>query len=456
VVKVIRAASPAGRPRRLLMVAYFFPPQPKSGAHRLGHIADHLVEFGWEVTVITPAQYPTNAKRLDRGDDSAARQLGNFAQATRLARSWIKRVPALKRAALACLSLLQLPHTLRNFPDSTTWWIQPAVRQIEALLRQRPYDAILTTHSPCSGHLIGATIARRHGIPWLADYQDLWTGNGSSLKSPVRRSIELRIERAALRGATAVSCCKESFVERLVSVIAQPRRARTITVIPFAVDSGIWEDIPDTPPDEFRVTFVGNMYAQHITPDLLLRALAGLQREGSAAGLAVRFHYYGINGAVVREAAAVCGSRNVTDHGLVPRRAALQAERSSALLVSIVNPDSKAPNIRQWFPSKLFEYAGSKRRILAIAPAGSIIQRFIEESGLGYFATDEASCAAALRSAYAEFLAGTASVVARPTWQFCTPRDVAERFAAVLNSIVPSPGPQTPQSSSARAQVRAN
>lgn len=458
-VKVILKPGSGAGARRLLLVAYFFPPQPKGGAHRLGHVADHLAESGWEVTVVTPAQYPAPKPRPRAAADAHAARPRAFARLAGQARALAKQVPLLKRAALAGLDLLQLPRTLRNFPDATSWWIKPATRHIDALLRQSRYDAIVTTHSPCSGHLIGAAIARRHAIPWLADYQDLWTGNGSSTKSPTRKYLEKRLERSALRSAAAITCCKASFIERLTDVVESATPASQITVIPFAVDMEAWEGIPDTPPHEFRIAFVGNLYPKHITPDLLLRALAALQRDGTPAGAAVHFHYYGSSGIVVREAAARYGVRNVTDHGLVPRRAALEAERAAALLVSIVNPDSDAPNPRQWFPSKLFEYAGSKRRILAIAPEGSIIRQFIDESGLGYVAHDETSCASAIRSAYEEFMAGRARVTPLPAWRYATPSEVAQRFAVVLNRIVAngaaatSPLAQTPLPESAKQSL---
>ena len=41
------------RMRRLLVVAYHFPPEPAAGALRPGYLASYLPDFGWEVTVLT-------------------------------------------------------------------------------------------------------------------------------------------------------------------------------------------------------------------------------------------------------------------------------------------------------------------------------------------------------------------------------------------------------------------
>jgi glycosyltransferase involved in cell wall biosynthesis len=415
--------------RRLLLVAYYFPPQPKGGAHRLGHIAKHLPEFGWDVTVVTPAP---DQKKASLKNDRARLSTSFYG----LMRELLRQTPPLKRAASYLVEFLKLSRTLRNFPDSTVWWVRPALAQIRTLLKHESFDAILTTHSPCSGHLIGAQVALRHGIPWLADYQDLWTYNGSSTKSPMRKSIEKRVERRALVHASAITCCKESFVGRLRE-LQLSRNRREPQLIPFAVDLDLWKTIPDVPPHNFCISFFGNMYPKHITPDLLFGALAKLLRAGNPAALAAQFHYYGHSGDIVRATASKYNIQQcVFVHGVVSRLSALEAQRASALLVSIVNPDSDAPNPRVWFPSKLFEYAGANRRILAIAPQGSIQQQFIQESGLGYFACDEEHCADAIIRAHTAYTAERSSITPNPTWQFSTPREIAQKFAAILNSIV--------------------
>src|SRR3954447_12979096 len=44
--------------RRLLIVAYYFPPIGGIGSIRLVRFAEHLPEFGWDVTVLAPKATP--------------------------------------------------------------------------------------------------------------------------------------------------------------------------------------------------------------------------------------------------------------------------------------------------------------------------------------------------------------------------------------------------------------
>ena len=434
-VQALVIARPETSFRRLLLVGYFFPPQPKGGAHRLGHIAKHLPEFGWDVTVVTPTHHLKKVGMTNRGSSA----LTHWHE---VGRQVLRHARLLRPIANALIRLYKFPHSLRNFPDSTVWWIKPALQEIDELFGRQPFDAVLTTHSPCSCHLIGAEVARRYRIPWVADYQDLWTYNGSSTKSSFRKLIEKQVEQQALKRASAITCCKESFVSRL-DELQQTKGRKKVRVIPFAVDLDEWNSVPDVPPDDFRISFVGNMYPKHITPDVLFAALAKLREAGDPAGLEAEFHYYGSSHEIVLAAARRHGiEASVFIHGVVSRRSALEAERASALLVSVVNPDSHAPNPHVWFPSKLFEYAGAQRPILAIAPLRSIQQEFIRESGLGYFAFNVEGCVDAISQAHAKYKAGKSAIAPRCAWKFSTPREVAHQFTSTLNSVVLGKSPE--------------
>jgi hypothetical protein len=63
---------------------------------------------------------------------------------------------------------------------------------------------------------------------------------------------------------------------------------------------------------------------------------------------------------------------------------------------------------------------------------------------LGYFACDEKSCADAIIRAHEAYTAGRTSITPSPTWQFLTPRGVAQQFAFALNSMFTGEPAQLP------------
>src|SRR5258708_28061301 len=58
--------------KRLLLIAYAYPPCPEIGAVRPAGLAKYLPRFGWEPTVLTvklPGKRPTFAPVVETGDE---------------------------------------------------------------------------------------------------------------------------------------------------------------------------------------------------------------------------------------------------------------------------------------------------------------------------------------------------------------------------------------------------
>lgn len=415
--------------KRLLLVAYYFPPQPEAAAWRMGQIAEHLPQFGWEVTVITrafPGEFAAPCEVVTtRPFDSP--HPASSAPAHRPRRRW----PAAFRYAT------QAAWSAVNFPDQTIWWLPTALTTTLRTNRTKHFDAIMTSHSPCAGHLLGALVSRLCGLPWVADYQDLWTGNPRAGKSTWRQRVEAQIERVAVRRAAAITSCEVSFGEALGRIHTdRAGNRRSVTVIPHAADPAIWATVPDAPPTEFRLCYAGRLYPAHATTDLLFSVLAKLRRKGSEAGRAARFDYYGFNNDMVLESAARHGIGDaVVAHGLADRARVLRAQRESAVLLSLLATNGD-PRLGDFHPSKLFEYVGARRLVLAIGPPNGVVEKFLATSDLGLYASDESSCAQALEECYRRFCDGRYAPALRQGWKPFGPAESAAQFAKVLDDLV--------------------
>jgi hypothetical protein len=85
--------------------------------------------------------------------------------------------------------------------------------------------------------------------------------------------------------------------------------------------------------------------------------------------------------------------------------------------------------------SKILEYVGARRPILALGSPENAVAPLMDRDGLGIYASSEEECTRALRTLYENFQAGKFESTLRPDWRPFTPRDLAERFAAVLDRI---------------------
>ena len=96
------------------------------------------------------------------------------------------------------------------------------VRAGTRVVREREIDVVLSTSPPNSVHVIGAAIARRTGVPFVADFRDSWLANPhrryDRRSVRAKRAVEERIARAALRRVAAVSAVTPSIAEEAAAL----------------------------------------------------------------------------------------------------------------------------------------------------------------------------------------------------------------------------------------------
>jgi hypothetical protein len=92
------------------------------------------------------------------------------------------------------------------FPNAEIGWVPQATSRVLDLIEENGYDAIYSTSTPISSHLIGLWAKRRTGIPWVADYRDEW-----SLREIMRWPTDLH-RRAAVRIDRAITGAADHLV----------------------------------------------------------------------------------------------------------------------------------------------------------------------------------------------------------------------------------------------------
>lgn len=409
--------------KRVLLIAHVFPPEPSPGALRPGYLAHYLPQYGWEATVLTqsvgtppfPARVVTTGKVVSAFESRLRSSLA--------ARSTDPYSPLRRR--------LRAVKDMMLFPDATAPWIRVARGLGSNVLQREHFDAILSTALPSTVHVVAADLARRSGLPWIADYRDPWAGNAYVKRGPVRTFLEEHLERRLLRRAACITTISRPIAAQLETFHRRP----DVHVIPNAYDPAEWEPIADVAPPRFDLCYTGSMYDGKRTPDLLFAAIAQLRTARDAAATAARVHFYGPNSDNVAQSAVRFGvTLNVRQHGVVARPQAMRAQRASAALLIFLNMD---PATGTEMGSKFLEYLGARRPIIAFGPANSVMRDVIRRHRLGWFASDVEEAKAALRAAYSRFNAGTHELTV-DSRAFPTARELARRFAERLDAVTGS------------------
>ena len=167
-------STPSIAPRRVLVIAYYFPPMGLSGVQRTLKFVKYLSEFGWHPTVLTvdPRGYfakdDTLLAELEGRNVTVVRTPASGPAALTGKRDVVEIPAEWKRKLLSRLS------DTFFIPDNKIGWRRKAVSRAIALHRETPFDLIFATAPPFTAFLIGRrvkkAINRPHALPQASQH----------------------------------------------------------------------------------------------------------------------------------------------------------------------------------------------------------------------------------------------------------------------------------------------
>jgi len=364
---------------KVLLVTMYFPPAGGGGVQRPLKMATHLPGLGIETHVLAP----DDPKWLHRDDElrpptqafvHRARYLGPRA-----------RLPAEELHGLEgperVLAQAKLAYRRVLLPDASVTWLPTAVPAAVRLVKREGIDAVVTTSPPVSMNLIGASVKRLTGIPWVADLRDaiLWNADRRFDRAAVQakeKALE-RVVRLVARKADAVVAVSETIADEVRGF--EPEG--DVRVIPNGCDFDDFAGLDYRPGERFRITHAGSFFGKR-NPRPFLSALAAS----------------GLDDVVARFAGGMRAADEEWARGLglgdrlellpyVPHREALELERDSEANLLLL-PDAAGRGAV--VPSgKIFEYLAAERPILAAVPPDGAAAKLVRETGAGVVVAPE-------------------------------------------------------------------
>jgi len=251
-------------------------------------------------------------------------------------------------------------------PDTYVGWRPFAERAARAVLLRDPAEAIVTSGPPETNHLVGLTLQRETGLPWLADFRDPWFQlHLHPAPTSWHRARHARLESAVLAHADAVTATT-SWLEELLRARA-PRPLERLQVIRNGFDA---EDFPAPPPPRppespLRLVHAGMLTLTRTAAGLL----AGLRRIHARHPELRHAFEVELIGARESNNDAAASAADLADvvrlRDYVPHRDAIAAMQQADVLVLIKHVEAR---FRGLIPGKLYEYMGAGRPILALVP----------------------------------------------------------------------------------------
>lgn len=363
--------------RTVLLIAFHFPPvRGSSGVQRTLRFAQHLPKYGWRPVVLTVSPRAYEATSNAQGNEippglEVHRAFG---------------LDASRHLSIGG----RYPRALA-LPDRWASWRFRAVPVALRLIREQRIDALWSTFPIATAHRIGLDVARRSGLPWVAEFRDpMWQGNYPP--DPAMNRAWQALENAVFSRANAV------IVTTPGAAATYQERFKTSDLSRIElIENGYDEDtfcraeaslaIPGVERTVVRrpITLLhsGIVYRSERDPTQLFAALARLKARGiaTAATLQVVLRASGHESEYQRDLRALGIDDIVRLEPAVDYLDALREMLSVDGLLVL-----QASNCNFQVPAKVYEYIRAGRPIMALTDPAGDTARTLDAAGTGLVA----------------------------------------------------------------------
>ena len=385
--------------KKVLVVAYYFPPMGGAGTQRSAKFVKYLPELGWEPVVVTGKAEGYEVSREFQFDGDLKVEADSYgAKVYRIRDPFPKALR--NRRFFKYLWMLRY----QDLWEAQVPWSRAAAARCLRIAQSEQVDAVYTSLAPFSAAIVGHRLKTRLGIPWIADLRDLWTEEALRIwPTKMHYDWERRLERRLLSAADRIVANTELSRRRLVDHLRVDEGR--VSVVTNGFDSEDFEDVSAAAdPERFVLTHVGTFrdHTRRATPlaaPLYVPALADesvrsplyilqavrrlLQRfPDLESKLCVRL--VGYLSPVNRELVEAFGLEEIVQStGYVGhRRVIAELVRSDALLLSQVTYSDRERPV-PFVPGKVYEYFAAGKPILALLPPGDA-RDLVVRSGVGF------------------------------------------------------------------------
>ncbi len=397
--------------KKILILAYDYPPNPSVGAQRpaawMRYLPGHglqpvLVTRHWEPPfrqasdTLRPANGPICREEDARGAVVIRVPFRPNLRDRLILRFGTERLAGLRKA-------LSFFYAIAPFFSSFFDEKAGIYRAAEELIRKEAPALIIATGEPFVLFRYAAKLSKKYGIPWVADYRDAWSLNYSMRHSGRGRRwlyqyLYPPIERSVVRSAASVMTVSPALCRELGDFLG-----RKLHLLP----NGFPEEIADIPPEArdpqapFTLAYAGSLY-DHQRVEVFLSGLRKFLRHAPSGAENLQVFFYGLNynprqrDRVRNFDPALRKYLRLSDR--LPYRELIAKLKNADLLLLFANEKIDGSCM------KIYDYVALGKPVLVAVNDHGSIASVIRDTGAGYLCENEEDVSRALEAAFSEYV----------------------------------------------------
>ena len=425
--------------KKVLIIAYYFPPLGMGGVQRVSKFVKYLPSFGWEPVILT-------VKDIDyfSRDDSLLKELPESAKIYRTGSFDPLRLSYLIKKIFRTKTSDPERVTLRNsqkekierffprkkrgqndrfffsssrsrgfkpllkfadlflFPDNKIGWLPFALIKGIRICKKEKINLLFSTSPPLTCHLVAFFLKKLTGIRWVADYRDSYISYQNAKRPFSLKYLLLKsLQKSFLRRTDGVVSVNQTIAQHLKETYPPVGK---IEVITNGYDQEDFEVEVKKNKNIFRIIYFGT-FSLDCPAEPFLKALSNLLHQGKISQDKIRFIHAGISiGMNIEKTIEEYGLKEVTElKGYLSHIEGIEKLLESDLALLTIS--QSVPVIST---GKIYEYFGAQKSVLAIAPQDGEAAKLMQSLGAGKVVSPEniPEIEDAILSFYREFEAG--------------------------------------------------
>jgi glycosyltransferase involved in cell wall biosynthesis len=250
-------------------------------------------------------------------------------------------------------------------PDSKIRWLPCGFLTSLQAARKEKVDFIFSTSYPYTVHLIALLVFKFYRRPWIADFRDPWVGNKAMAKNiAFRRRLDAWLERKVVKNA--------SFIVNVTPPITEmykeryPEYAFKMITITNGFDEQDFVRLSPVKQQKFTLIYTGIINEVHYDVETFVRGIADFLNRQPAARERFQCLFIGYIPPAVIDIFVRYGIEDILS--ILPymdHRECLNYLAGAQLQFLTFGQD-----LNNAYSGKLFDYIGSEKPVLALLPEG--------------------------------------------------------------------------------------
>jgi len=387
--------------KKVLMIAYHFPPVGGPSVQRTSKFVKYLPSYGWQPVILTvknpDADYFDPILLNDIPSKIVVRRTFslNLWRYYRVAKYGKKSLYETNNGGKQMDGILtrffgrirrlvsKFINTFLLIPDDYNNWIPFALWSGFVLIRRERISLIYATGNPWTSFIIAKWLSAATNIPYVIDFRDPWILSPYITRDE-RHTVKHRILRMIEYSCIKKASCVINVNENITAIFKkyyheiESSKFKTIT---HGFDKEDFSEARLTKNNKFVIAHIGTFY-YHRKPDNLFKAVDYIFKTHPYLREKIEIRFIGITGSFAEASMRRSGLTDVVKFiPYIPHKESVK-EMCAADLLVLIQAGFKGKRA-ETSPGKVYEYLASGTKILALMSKRNEAVRIIEDLNAG-------------------------------------------------------------------------